>query len=128
MAQPNPSIILEVQRDQSAAHRLWSKVERTPGCWNWKGAVGQNGYGHFWLNGRYISPHRVAYILEKGQISDNSTIDHLCRNRLCVNPSHLEAVLIRENVLRGEGPSALNSRKTHCPRGHPLEEWNLVRY
>ena len=70
--------------------------------------------------------HRLAYELVKGPISDGLQIDHLCRNRACINPDHLEAVTQRENILRGEGVAALNARKTHCPQGHAYDEENTL--
>lgn len=59
-------------------------------------------------------------------IPDDLQLDHLCRNRLCVNPSHLEPVTCRENVLRGNGRCAANAKKTHCPRGHAYAGANLL--
>lgn len=54
------------------------------------------------------------------------TIDHLCRNRACFNPDHLEQVTNQTNILRGEGATATNARKTHCIRGHELVGTNLI--
>lgn len=62
--------------------------------------------------------HRLSYEHFVGPILDGLTIDHLCRDRACVNPAHLEAVTISINVLRGFNPMAINARKTHCPLGH----------
>ncbi|MDE1854509.1 MAG: HNH endonuclease [Thaumarchaeota archaeon] len=74
---------------------------------------------------KFALAHRFSYQLLIGQIPAGLTLDHLCRNRGCVNPAHLQAVSNRENLLRGKGWSGLNSRKTHCPKGHPLSGDNL---
>jgi hypothetical protein len=60
-----------------------------------------------------------------GDLPDELTIDHLCRVRACCNPDHLEPVSVAVNILRGEGPAALNARKTHCQHGHPLNASNV---
>lgn len=93
--------------------RFWSKVEKTEGCWNWLGNITPIGYGGFFLDGKNRRAHRVAYELSIGPIPKGLVIDHLCRNRRCVNPDHLEAVTQGEN--RGRVPV-----KTHCNYGHPL--------
>lgn len=95
------------------------------GCWQWQGAKNSHGYGEITINKAGLASHRVSYEYLVGEISDGMTIDHLCRNRACVNPEHMEAVSIRENILRGVSPSAINARKTHCLKGHKLEGDNL---
>lgn len=108
------------------SERLWEKVEKTPTCWLWRGATngryGHLGAGRAGEGNRYA--HRVAYELLVGEIPDGLTIDHLCKNPLCVNPDHLEAVTHAANIMRGPGASAANARKTHCPQGHPFDEEN----
>lgn len=69
--------------------------------------------------------HRVAYEATVGPIPKGLQVDHLCRNRLCVNPSHLEAVTPAENKRRGFSPPAINARKTHCIHGHELAGANV---
>lgn len=108
--------------------RFEAKVERIPfhACWEWVGARSmKEGYGGISVNGRTRIAHRVAYELFVGPIPEGMQIDHLCRNRGCVNPSHLEPVTIRTNLTRS--PLTLLSQaaqKTHCPRGHPYDEAN----
>ncbi len=101
--------------------RFFRKFEicEDTGCWDWIAACESRGYGHFYA-GRYWCAHRVSYELFVGPIPIGLTLDHLCRNRRCVNPEHLEPVSHRENILRGMSPLADNARRTHCRRGHPL--------
>ncbi len=68
--------------------------------------------------------HRVAYELSVADIPDGLELDHLCRVRHCVNPSHLEPVTPHENWARGQAISILNAQKTHCPQGHAYDEAN----
>lgn len=105
--------------------RFWVKVDKTSDCWVWTGAVNSRGYGSFGLQGSMRQAHRVAYELLVGPIPAGLVLDHLCRNRLCVRPEHLEVVTNRENVLRGVGACATNARKTRCVKGHPLVGENL---
>ncbi len=98
------------------------------GCWLWTGAQQGGGYGAFWKPSddepRLVPAHRAAYQLMVGPIPEGLTLDHLCRTRLCVRPSHLEPVSRGENVLRGVGVSAQHARQTHCLRGHEFSEEN----
>lgn len=104
--------------------KIWQRFESkiaycpTTGCWLWEGPGMGNGYGVFNVGFKHLSAHRFAYEMLKGPIPPGLTIDHLCRNRACVNPDHMEPVTNVENVMRGESLAAQNARKTHCMRGH----------
>lgn len=104
---------------KSLLDRLEDKLLIRPdGCWEWSASRTPNGYGHLWVEGKYPMAHRVIYELLRGPIPEGLSLDHLCRNHGCVNPGHLEPVTNRENIRRGEGPSARCARVTHCPKGH----------
>lgn len=100
--------------------RFWSYVDQggADGCWNWTGATSQDGYGILLVKRQTLYMPRFAWGLRHGPMVDGLEPDHLCRNPACVNPDHLEPVTHRENVLRGDSPTAINARKTHCKRGH----------
>ena len=96
------------------------------GCWEWVGCT-HNGYGITFHHGKNVRAHRYYYEREHGPIPEGLQLDHLCRNRKCVRPGHLEAVTRKENILRGIGPTAIHARKTHCPQGHPYTAENTYR-
>lgn len=110
---------------KSTLERFMLKVAQgQKGCVFWTAATDGKGYGLFW-DGRLVRAHRWAYEYFKGPIPEGLQLDHLCRNRNCVNPAHLEPVTQRENLLRGTTLSAANFAKTHCPQGHPYSGANL---
>lgn len=114
----------------TALQRFWSKVDRDESdgdaCWTWIGTKNAVGYGRFKTGGRKIYAHRFAYETFVGPIpADRLQIDHRCNNPSCVNPDHLAPATPRENTLRGNAVTAINARKTHCPRSHPYAGPNL---
>lgn len=80
--------------------RFWTKVNKTETCWIWMGSKDWQGYGQFWIQKKLFPAHRWSYERLVGPIPVGLQIDHLCRTTSCVNPSHLEPVTQRENVLR----------------------------
>jgi hypothetical protein len=104
------------------------RVQKTDGCWLWKGrcSTSKGGalYGILDVGRSTQRAHRISYTLYKGPIPEGLTIDHLCRNTLCVNPGHLEAVTVKENILRGDGLPAKNARKRFCKNGHEFTPEN----
>jgi hypothetical protein len=108
-------------------HVGWPDVDD---CWPYGGHVGTNGYGRFLVRRAsgacHLLAHRAAYQLFAGPIPDGLTLDHLCRNRPCVNPAHLEPVTVRENLFRAPLSQAfINAAKVDCLRGHPLVGSNV---
>lgn len=91
-----------VGRRATPVERFWVKVDRrSDGCWQWLGSLDQNSYGQFTDNGT-TRAHRWSYVHWRGPIPDGFTLDHLCRNKACVNPHHVEAVTRSENIRRGK--------------------------
>ena len=99
------------------------------GCWEWTaGLFKKDGYGQFYNPGGSHLAHRYSYEYHVGPVPEGMQLDHLCRNRKCVNPDHLEPVTCRENLHRGDTVNSANSAKTHCLRGHPLSAENTYVY
>jgi hypothetical protein len=100
--------------------RFFKRVSKTDYCWNWTGSVHSTGYGRLRLCNKLTFAHRAAWILMRGPLKDGETIDHLCHNKLCVNPDHLEP------VSRGENARRYMLSRTHCAKGHPFNEENTA--
>lgn len=123
-------------RPAPAEERFWPKVNKNGpipvhrpdlgSCWEWVASRGRTGYGRFHYKGRWIAAFQVSYEWVYGPIPEGKELDHLCRNRACVNPHHLEPVTHHENVLRGASIPAHHAAKTHCPNGHPYDESNTI--
>jgi hypothetical protein len=111
--------------------RFWSKVDASGICWEWTASISKGGYGKFTIpfgdgtgRSKHVYAHRHSWEILVGPISDGLQVDHLCRNRKCVNPDHLEPVTTQVNCHRGVSPAALNVGKTHCPLGHEYNSEN----
>lgn len=95
------------------------------GCWNWTGGLQKDGYGICKRFGQSLA-HRAVYFMMTGTISNELEIDHLCRNRKCVNPLHMQQVTHQQNISRSIyfRERHRNGRKTHCIRGHEFNDQN----
>ena len=95
------------------------------GCWEWRGFINpKTGYGQFWVNGKDMLSHRFSYEMFNGIIPSKLVVDHICKNRKCVNPFHLDLTTRVDNVQRGHNEIANNKLKQFCPDGHPYDSKN----
>lgn len=109
---------------ENSKRKFETKFQKTDSCWVWTDHVTKNGYGKIRFDYKDYYAHRLSYFLYKGPILKNLQIDHLCRNRRCVNPKHLEMVTQKINLMRGNGQCAKNAKKTHCPQNHEYKPEN----
>lgn len=112
--------------DDIAISRFWSKVDkRGPDeCWPWLGPL-HRGYGAFGFKRKTYLSQRASMIVHGHDIPEKMHVDHMCRNRSCVNPNHLRIVTSKVNTLENSvSVTAINAAKTHCKRGHPFDEAN----
>lgn len=123
--------IIEAMREEDLeallAERKFDRLVVASGdCRLWAGAVDRrDGYGRFYVGGKTVGAHQFAYRRMYGDVPEGMVIDHVCRNRRCVNPDHLRTVTRVENVMIGSGVTAENARKELCTHGHPLSGENL---
>ena len=114
-------------RDELRARIVRKTLKSEEGCWLWLGEAHRAGYGATKVKSKTCMAHRVAYAAFIGPLCKGAEVDHLCRNRCCVNPWHLELVSHRENVVRSDNFIGIHARKTHCVHGHELSEENIYR-
>lgn len=122
-----------MERPTISPERFWPKVKKGPGCWLWIGAKYSTGYGAFFAfpkrnraKNRNILAHRASVILHGRKIPRGFCIDHLCKNKSCVNPAHLRVVTKAINNTENHGgPCEINRLKTHCKRGHEFTKENI---
>jgi hypothetical protein len=97
-------------------------------CWNWTGKTDRYGYGSVRVSEKQVGAHRVAWLIYRGDIPAKLVVDHLCCNRLCVNPWHMELVTDAVNARRVANPGRkMGSGGTHCKQGHAYADHGAKR-
>lgn len=110
--------------EPGALSRVLRRVKYEDDCWVWQGFKSSSGYACMTVAKQAVYVHRLTYWIVRGPVEDGFVLDHLCRNRSCVNPVHTEVVTTRVNSLRGIG----NGSQSHCPSGHPYDDSNTRTY
>lgn len=126
--------------DKKLPERFWKKViikdcGYSSPCWHWTGSLNNNGYASFRIKPHKTSGHRAVYLQMVGEIKEGLVIDHMCRNRACMNPTHLQAVTQKQNLSTAIGLgekgmvylakiNEIHKAKTHCPQGHKYTDAN----
>lgn len=138
MAEKNSRIAKSRKRDAngrmlptSLEEKFWSKVDKSSGCWQWTGSKNANGYGYIARTKTEptLLAHRVSLRVHGTEIPSGLVVDHICRNRACVNPKHLRVVTRLVNTFENsESFVVKNKAKTHCPKGHEYAGENVRHY
>ncbi len=125
---PDTVCLCGIEIDAAMRERFVAKIDPTGnrGCWEWTASLSPKGYGKFRAGKKTMQAHRVSFALAGNTVPEGLQIDHVCRNRKCVNPEHLEAVTGKVNTMRGDTIPARHAARTHCLHGHELTESNLV--
>jgi hypothetical protein len=127
---PKPTEAHNLTTEQLARFSDSWERDSVTGCWEWKGPLTKMGYGSFWVRvstwpkRRNLRAHRVSYELVNGYTE--LTIDHLCGNKCCVNPAHLEAVTTEVNTKRYFARHIPKPPPTHCHLGHDMTDGYIV--
>lgn len=124
----NPAVLRALTRFEGL-YKINPKVSfQGEPCHIWTGSVTEDGYGMFSWAGRKVIAHRWVYEAIVGPIPEGLELDHLCKNRGCVNTQHLEVLTHNENLRRSNTVGARNRDKSHCPQGHAYTDENIYSY